>query len=45
MIAKYIVLSNIISVVLDNILRICIPETPLDIKVYSSDPRECLCTS
>ena len=65
MIAKYIVLSNIISVVSDNILRICIQE-PLLIskkfivllhtlsaynsllvryKVYSSDPRECLCTS
>ena len=64
MIAKYIVLSNIISVVSDNILRICIQE-PLLIskkiivllhtlsaynsllvryKVYSSDPRECLCT-
>ena len=65
MIAKYIVLSNAISVVSDNILRICIQE-PLWIlkkfidllhtlsaynsllfryKVYSSDPRECLCTS
>ena len=64
MIAKYIVLSNIISVVSDNILRICIQE-PLLIskkfivllhtlsaynsllvryKVYSSDPRKCLCT-
>ena len=64
-IAKYIVLSNIISVVSDNILRICIQE-PLLIskkiivlfhtlsaynnllvryKVYSSDLRECLCTS
>ena len=64
-IAKCIVLSNIISVVSDNILRICIQE-PLLIskkfivllhtlsaynsllvryKVYSSDPRECLCTS
>ena len=32
MIAKYIVLSNIISVVSDNIFRICIPGTPLDIK-------------
>ena len=31
-IAKYIVLSNIIIVVSDNILRICIPGTPLDIK-------------
>ena len=64
MIAKYIVLSNIISVVSDNILRICIQE-PLLIskkfivllhtlsaynnllvryKVYSSDPKEYLCT-
>ena len=63
MIVKYIVVSNIISVVSDNILRICIQE-PLLIskkfivlldtlsvynsllvrcKVYSSDPRECLC--
>ena len=64
MIAKYIVLSNIISVVSDNILRICIQEPLLILqkfivlihtlsaynsllvcyKVYSSDPRECLCT-
>ena len=64
-IAKYIVLSNIISVVSDNILRICIQETLLTskkiivllhtlsaynsllvrYKVYSTDPRECLCTS
>ena len=65
MIAKYIVLSNIISVVSANILCICIHE-PLLIskifivflhtlsaynsllvlyKVYSSDPRDCLCTS
>ena len=65
MIAKYIVLSSIISVVSDNILCICIQE-PLLIskkfivllhtlsaynsllvryKVYSTDPRECLCTS
>ena len=65
MIAKYIiVLSNIISVVSDNILRICIQEALLILKrfivllhtfstrnsllvsykVYSSDPRECLCT-
>ena len=65
LLAKYIVLSNIISVASDNILRICIQE-PLLIskkfivllhtlsaynsllvryKVYSSDPRECLCTS
>ena len=63
MIAKYIVLSNIISVVSDNILRMY-SGTPLDFKkcivllhtlsacnsllvrykVYSSDPRECLCT-
>ena len=65
MIAKYIVLSNIISVVSDNILRICIQEPLLILKkfivllhtlsaynsllvhykVYSSDLRECLCTS
>ena len=32
MIAKCIVLSNIISVVLDNILRICILGIPVDIK-------------
>ena len=64
MIAKYIFLSNIISVVSDNILRICIQEPLLTLKkiivllhtlsaynsllvrykVYSSDPRECLCT-
>ena len=64
MIAKCIVLSNIISVVSDNILRICIQEPLLILKtfivllhtlsaynsllvrykVYSSDPRECLCT-
>ena len=64
MIAKYIVLSNIISVISDNILRICIQEPLLILKkfivllhtssaynsllvrykVYSSDPRECLCT-
>ena len=64
MIAKYVVLSNIISVASKKILRICIQE-PLLIfkksivilhtlsaynnllahyKVYSSDPRECLCT-
>ena len=64
MIAKYIVLSNIISVASGNILRICIQE-PLLIsknfiiflhtllaynsllvryKVYSSDPKKCLCT-
>ena len=63
-IAKYIVLSNIISVVSDNILRICIQEPLLILKkfivllhtlsecnsllvrckVYSSNPRECLCT-
>ena len=63
MIAKYIVLSNIISVVSDNILCICIQEPILILKkfivlfhtlsayssllvrykVYSSDPRECLC--
>ena len=34
MITKYIVLSNIISAVSDNILRICIPEIPVDIKKY-----------
>ena len=65
MIAKYIVLSNIISVVSDGILRICIQEPFLILKkfivllhtlsaynsllvrykVYSSDPKECLCTS
>ena len=64
MIAKYIVLSNIISVVSDNILLVCIQEPLLILKkfivllhtlsaynsllvrykVYSSDPRECLCT-
>ena len=64
MIAKYIVLSNIISVASDSILRICIQEPLLILKkfivllhtlsaynsllvrykVYSSDPRECLCT-
>ena len=63
--AKYIVLSNIISVASDNILRICIQEPFLiskkiivllhtlsaynsllvRYKVYSSDLRECLCTS
>ena len=64
MTAKYIVLSNTISVVSDNIL--CMYSgTPLDIdkvyssssyftaynsllvryKVYSSDPKECFCTS
>ena len=64
-IAKYIVHSNIIRVVSDKILCICIQE-PLLIsqkfavllhtlsayncllvrcKVYSSDPKECLCTS
>ena len=64
MIAKYIVLSNIINVVSDNILHIYIQEPLLILKkfivllhtlsaynsllirykVYSSDPRECLCT-
>ena len=64
MIAKYIVLSNIISVVSDNILLVCIQEPLLILKkfivllhtlsaynsllvrykVYSSHPRECLCT-
>ena len=65
MIAKYIVLSDIISAVSANILCICIHE-PLLIskifivilhtlsaynsllvlyKVYSSDPRKCLCKS
>ena len=64
MIAKYIVHSKIISVVSDNISRICF-QGPLLIskkcivllhtvstyksllvrfEVYSSDPRECLCT-
>ena len=63
MIAKYIVLSNIISFVSDKILHICIKEPLLILKkiivllnalsaynnllvrykVYSSDPRECLC--
>ena len=63
MIAKYIIPSNVISVVSDNILRICIKELLLMLrkiivllhtllaynsllvicKVYSSDPRECLC--
>ena len=32
MLAEYIVLSNIISVASDNILRICIHGNPLDIK-------------
>ena len=65
MIAKYIVLSNIISVVSNNILHICIQEPFLILrkiivplrtlsaynsllvryKVYSYDPRECLCKS
>ena len=63
MIAKYIVLSNIISVASDNILRICNQEPSsksclvllhtlsaynsllVRYKVYSTDPRECLCTS
>ena len=65
MIAKYIVLCNIISVLSDNILCICIQEPLLMLKeyivllptllaynsslvryeVYSSDPKECLCTS
>ena len=64
MIAKYIVLSNITSVVSDNILPRCIQKPLLILKkfivllhtlsaynsllvrfkVYSSDPRECLCT-
>ena len=63
MIAKYIVLSNMVSVVSDSTLRICIQEPLLILKkiivllhtfsaynsllvhykVYSSDPRECLC--
>ena len=34
MIAKYIVLSNMISVVSDNVLRICIQESPLILKKY-----------
>ena len=34
MIAKYIVLSNIISVVSDNILRICIQEPLLILKKF-----------
>ena len=62
MIAKYIALSNIISVASDNILRVRIQEPVLKFiallhtlstyntllvccKVYSSDARECLCTS
>ena len=65
MIAEYIVLSNIISAVSDDILRICIQEPLLILqkfivllhtlsaynslfvryKVYSSDPKESLCTS
>ena len=65
MIAEYIVLSNIISAVSDDILCICIQEPLLILqkfivllhtlsaynslfvryKVYSTDPRECLCTS
>ena len=52
MIAKYIVFSNIISVVSDNILRIVLLHAlsaynslHVRYKVYSSDPRECLCTS
>ena len=65
MIAKYIVLSNIIRVLSDNILRIFGQEPLLILKkcivllhtlsaynsllvrykVYSTDPRECLCTS
>ena len=64
MIAKYIVLSKIISIVSDSILRIYIQEPFLILNkiivllhtlsaynsllvrynVYSSDPRECLCT-
>ena len=64
MIAKYIVLCNIISAASDIILLICIQESLLiskkvivllhtlsaynsllfRYKVYSSDPRECLCT-
>ena len=64
MIAKYIVLSSIISIISDITLRICIQEPLLILKkfiillhtlsaynkllvrykVYSSDPRECLCT-
>ena len=46
------ILSNIISIVSYNILSICIQESLLISKklivllhkVYSSDPRECLCT-
>ena len=50
MIAKHIVLSNIINVVSDSILsRYLYSGTSFDIKkvrykVYSSHPRECLCT-
>ena len=64
MIVKYIVVSKIIRIVSDNILRTCIQEPLLILekiivllhtlsaynsllvhyKVYSSDPRECLCT-
>ena len=36
MIAKYIVLSNIISVVSDNILRICIHEPSWQLKEVAS---------
>ena len=63
--AKYIVLPNVISVISDNILHMCIQERFLMLKtfiviphtlsaynsllvrykVYSSDTRECLCTS
>ena len=62
MMAKYIVLFNMISVASDNTLHICIQEPLLrskkiivlyqhikayssaHSKVYSSDPRKCLCT-
>ena len=65
MMAKYIDLSNAISVASDNILRICIQKPLLKLnkiivffhilsaynssvvryKVYSLDPKECLCTN
>ena len=52
MVAKYAVLSNTISVASDNILRLYIQELLLipcnslivRYKVYSPDPRTCLCT-
>ena len=41
MIVKYIVFSNIISVVSDNILRICIQEPLLISKTFCIDPGPC----